>query len=401
MSDDVAAQHTEPSADTVFVSAERADETSALPGPFARLTKADLSTLRWWLVTRVAVLIAVGASAWLLTSGNGKPSGIFARWVQWDAVNFNVIAQFGYAGDGSRKAPYFEAFFPGFPLTLRPLVNLGVPVGLAGLLISATALAVAVVALRRLGDLEAGAGVGERAALLLMLSPWAVFLMAGYSEALFLAFAIPAWFAAKRGHWWLACALAMGAFSTRVTGLFLALALIVQFVLYAKDRWTKWPALFLPFFPPLLYTVYQQQRTGDWSVWLTAQRENWNRTFTLPWDAWETTWRGAFGGGQPTDFTWMWRAELVAALLAVAVTAWLLWRKRWPESVYVGGQTVALLTSSYFLSVPRVFLLWWPVWIGLAAWLKNKPQWWPWVLAVFIPLNLALAIAYTQGHWAG
>jgi hypothetical protein len=97
----------------------------------------------------------------------------------------------------------------------------------------------------------------------------------------------------------------------------------------------------------------------------------------------------------------MWRAELIAAVLAVTVTAWLLWRKRWPESVYVGGQTIALLTSSYFLSVPRVFLLWWPVWIGLAAWLKNKPQWWPWVLAVFIPLNLALAIAYTQGHWAG
>ena len=156
MSDDVAAQQVDPSADTVFVSAERADETSALPGPLARLTKADLSTLRWWLITRIAVLIAVGASAWLLTSGKGKPSGIFARWVQWDAVNFNVIAQFGYAGDGSRKAPYFEAFFPGFPLTLRPLVNLGVPVGLAGLLVSATALAVAVVALRRLGDLEAG-----------------------------------------------------------------------------------------------------------------------------------------------------------------------------------------------------------------------------------------------------
>ena len=81
MSDDVAAEHREPSADAVFVSAERAAEASALPGPLARLTKADVSTLRWWLVTRIAVLIAVGASAWLLTSGKGKPSGIFARWV--------------------------------------------------------------------------------------------------------------------------------------------------------------------------------------------------------------------------------------------------------------------------------------------------------------------------------
>ena len=197
MSDDLTVNEGVRPPDAVFVSADRVDQPSSWPGVLARLTKADVSTLRWWLLTRFGVLIAVGAAAWLLTSGKGKPSGVFARWVQWDAVNFNVIAQFGYAGDGSRKAPYFEAFFPGFPLTLRPLVNLGVPVGLAGLLVSATALAVAVVALRRLGDLEAGAGVGERAALLLMLSPWAVFLMAGYSEALFLAFAIPAWLAAK------------------------------------------------------------------------------------------------------------------------------------------------------------------------------------------------------------
>ncbi len=386
---------------SLFCEDESGEESSRWPWVFGRLARADISTLKWWLLTRFATAIAVASGAWLLANGTDKPSGILSRWLQWDAINFDVIARFGYAGDGSRKAPYFEAFFPGFPITIRPLINLGIPPGLAGLLVSATALAVAVVALRRLGDLEFGPGVGERAALLLMISPWAVFLMAGYSEALFLGFAIPAWLAAKRGHWGLAGVLAFGASATRVTGLFLAAALIVEFALHARDRRRKWPVLLLPFASPLLYTVYQHGRTGDWGVWLTAQKLNWNRRFTLPWDAWETTWRGAFGGGQETNFIWMWRAELIGAVLAIAVLAWLLWRRRWPESVYVGGQTIALLTSSYFLSVPRVFLLWWPVWIGLGAWLKTNPAWWPYVVAVFIPLNFALAIAFTQGHWAG
>lgn len=371
------------------------------PSILGRLTFGDVSALRWWALTRLAMLVGVGAAAWLLAKGSEPATGFFSRWVRWDAVHLETIASFGYDGDPSRPAVPFEAFFPGFPLTLKPLLALGIPAGAAGLLISATALAVAVVALRRLGDLEAGAGVGERAVVLLLLSPWAVFLMAGYSEALFLAFAIPAWLAAKRNHWWLAGILAMGASSTRVTGLFLAAALVVQFVLYAREKASSWPAVLLPFFPPLVYTVFQWQRTGDPKRWLTAQDEGWDRHFTSPIDAWTTTWNGAFGGGQSTNFVWMWRAELVAALLAVAFTVWLLRTRRWPEAVYVGGQTLALITSSYYLSIPRAFLLWWPVWIGLAVVVKRRPAWWPWILAVFIPLNIGLAIAFTQSKWAG
>jgi hypothetical protein len=283
----------------------------------------------------------------------------------------------------------------------KPLYGAGIPGSVAQLLVSAVALLVAVIALRRLGDLERGPGVGERAVVLLLISPWAVFLTAGYSEALFLGFAIPAWLAAKRNHWWVAGALAMCASATRVTGLFLAVALVVQFVLYAERRRDRWPALLLPFVSPILYTVYQHNRTGDWTRWLSAQEEGWGRTFTLPWEAWSTAWTAAFDGDYSANFTWMWRAEVAAAALAVVVCVWLLVRRRWPELVYVGGQTAALLTSSYFLSVPRAFLLWWPLWIGLAAWLNERPQWWPWVLSVFVPLNVVLAITFTSNSWAG
>jgi hypothetical protein len=150
-----------------------------------------------------------------------------------------------------------------------------------------------------------------------------------------------------------------------------------------------------------MYTVYQYDRTGDWNRWLAAQEEGWGRSFTLPWEGWTETWNSAFGGEVYTNFIWMWRAELLAAVLAVVVCVWLARTRRWPELVYVGGQAAALLTSTYYFSVPRAFLLWWPVWIGLAAWVKRRPAAWPWLLAVSIPLQAALAVAFTSNAWAG
>ena len=47
-----------------------------------------------------------------------------------------------------------------------------------------------------------------RAVLYVLTTPTAIFLMVGYTECLFLAFAIPAWHAAARGRWWRAALLA-------------------------------------------------------------------------------------------------------------------------------------------------------------------------------------------------
>jgi hypothetical protein len=58
--------------------------------------------------------------------------------------------------------------------------------------------------------------------LYLVLSPYAVFLFAGYSEALFLACALWGWLCARREQWVPAALLVAAAASVRVSGLFLA-----------------------------------------------------------------------------------------------------------------------------------------------------------------------------------
>jgi hypothetical protein len=58
---------------------------------------------------------------------------------------------------------------------------------------------------------------------------------------------------------------------------------------------------------------------------------------------------------------------LFAALYLVAIAA-LARRRMWPEVTYVGLTAAALLTSSFYQSVPRSMLVAFPVFVPLAQW---------------------------------
>ena len=368
-----------------------------------RLDGLDRTALTTWVATRVAVAVAALASTWMLVSRGSAPSWLDA-WDRWDTGLYVKIARFGYDG---YPADYPDqgvvAFFPGEPMLLR-VVHLVVRDWVAaGLLISAVAGAVAVVALARIAALDAGREAGARAVLYLSLSPYAVFLAAAYSEALFLALALPAWLAARRGHWVAAGLLAAGASTVRITGLFLAVALVVQWFVEptARRRPQHVAALALPFLAIAGYMTYVHHLTGDWLGWQHAQRDHWGRDFAWPWTALHTTWDAATGSQLGAAYVWSFRAEIVTMAIGLAVTVLLVVRRRWPEAVYIGGQVVALGTSAYYLSVARTALLWWPLWVMLAvastrrAWVHTA------YLAVAPALMLAGVIAFTQGPWVG
>jgi len=347
---------------------------------------------------RDALLLWLGSRAGLLVATLlGVTLGEYAdKWRKWDAGLFITIAQYGYDGEPGRPADQgLPAFFPGLPAVLR-VAHLLVPDwSAAGLLVSLVSGAVAVVALARLAESEGADGWMAVAALLAF--PMAVFLAAGYSESLFLAFAVPAWLAARQGNWPQAVLLAAGASCVRITGLFLAAALIVEFcVRRERPRRAGW--LVVPFVPPAAYSYYQHWRTGDWLAWKHAEEAGWGREFEWPWTAWKTTWHSAMGSD---DFAVAFRMEIAGAVLAVAVLVWLLVLRRWSELVYTGAQAAALMTSAYYLSIPRSLLLWFPLWILVAKVATRRP----WVMVVYAlifgPLMLLNAERFLSGAWAG
>ncbi|SDH72674.1 Mannosyltransferase (PIG-V) [Sinosporangium album] len=418
------------------------------------MNNRDLPALIIWIASRLGILLTVTLGVALLAAGGASPP-LLEGLHHWDVRKLEWIAAHGYGSD-----PASPAFFPGQPLALR-VVGFAVPnLTVAGVVLSFVAGAVAVVALSRLADREGGEGTGPVAVLALVLAPTAVFLFVGYSEALFLAFAIPAWLAARQRRWMWAGLLGAGASCVRITGLFLALALIVEFFTARPRRagaeartWRGAAAprlsrragrsaggtrllespvtrragtggrmggaagsagshrspgssgerdagwLAVPFLPLVAYSVYQFVRTGDWLAWHHAQEAGWGRHLVWPWESFLTTVRSAFL--MDNKFTWAFRMELVAAAVGLAFVLWLLYRRRWSEFVYTGSQLGALLVSSYYLSIPRTLLLWWPMWIALAC-ACRRHSWLLWVYGLVAgPLMVVNALAFLHGVWAG
>ncbi|WP_188189040.1 mannosyltransferase family protein [Nonomuraea sp. SYSU D8015] len=349
---------------------------------------AGRDALLLWFGSRAGLLVATLLGATL--------SGYAEKWRKWDAGLFIAIAQYGYDGEPGRPADEgLPAFFPGLPAVLR-VVHLVVPDwAAAGLLISLVSGAVAMVALARLAELE-GAN-GWMAVLALLVFPTAVFLAAGYSESLFLAFAIPAWLAARQGRWPQAVLLAAGASCVRITGLFLAVALVVEFFA-GKEAPRRAGWLVVPFVPLVAYSFYHYRRSGDWLAWKHAQEAGWGREFEWPWEAWKTTWRSAMGAG---EFAVAFRMEIAGALVAVAVLVWLLVLRRWSDLAYTGAQAAALMTSAYYLSIPRSLVLWFPLWVLVAKVATRRA----WVLVLYAlisgPLMLVNTARFLSGAWAG
>ncbi|MEW9555682.1 mannosyltransferase family protein [Nonomuraea sp. NPDC050783] len=349
---------------------------------------AARDALLLWLGSRAGLLMAT-----LLGATFAEYAG---KWRKWDAGLFITIAQYGYDGEPGRPPDAgLPAFFPGLPVALRAAYFVVRDWETAGLLISLVAGAVAVVALARLAELEGADGWMAVAALLAF--PMAVFLAAGYSEALFLAFAVPAWLAARQERWPEAVLLAAGASCVRITGLFLAVALVVEFAVRRQPvRRAGW--LLVPFLPLVAYSAYHYARSGDWLAWKHAQEAGWGREFVWPWEAWRRTWGSAMGGD---DFAVAFRMEIAGAVVAVAVLVWLLVLRRWSELVYTGAQAAALMTSAYYLSIPRSLLLWFPLWVLVAKVATGRR----WVIALYVliagPLMLLNTVRFLSGAWAG
>ena len=368
----------------------------------ARLQRDDAAALAVWTASRVAVAVLSIGGAWLLSGAQASSvEGFLRRWDRWDVGLFRKVAEFGYQGRPEHYADEgVEAFFPGAPLVLRA-VHLVVPDWTAaGLLMSLVAGALASVALGRLAVLEGAPA--SRAVLYLVLSPYAVFLFAGYSEALFLALALWGWLCARQEHWVAAGLLVAAASTVRISGLFLACGLVVHHLVVRRGRLRADSAVLLaPFAAVGAYFAYLWVLTGDPLRWFSAQEVGWGRRTTPPWEALATTVRAAFDGSQGAEYAWSFRGEILAVAVGVVLTVVLVRRRSWGEATYVGLSVGALATSTYYLSVGRATLLWWPLFVLLALAAVRRP----WLHAVYValsaPVMVLLVLTFTSGRWVG
>ncbi|MBW3595436.1 MAG: hypothetical protein KY391_07635 [Actinobacteria bacterium] len=376
--------------------------TSVLRRAWERVDEvAWLAALRVSLVSRVVFLGVAIAGTWFLSNQEGPLTiGVLDMWHRWDAVHFTDIATFGYFA--SETDPNAAAFFPLFPLLIDGLMAIGFDPRLAAMLITFVASIVAGAYLYKLADLEVGEGAGRRALLYLFLFPTAVFLVAPYSEALFLAGAIAAFYYARRASWYLVAIPAAVAMGARLAGLFVLVGLAVEFLRqrdFSLQRLAAGAvAGALGLLPLLLYGLFLSRAAGSFFEFKDAQYRGWSRMVVSPIESFLATWN-TWGGSYPANWVFAWRVEILAALVGLFFTLWAFRERYWAYAAYMLVTLGVLMTSTWYFSIPRMLLSLFPIPILLAHYTRGNPERHQNVLLVTAPLATLGVIVFTQGKW--
>jgi hypothetical protein len=367
-----------------------------------------------------------------LTRGFGWLGDLLAApAARWDASWYLVIAHYGYRPDLGTFTASRDAFFPLYPLGLRGLGWLGVPLVLGGVLISMAAFALALYGIHRLTTLELtraaraggrsllgtrmGAGstaadgtdVARLAVMVTAFAPMAFFFSAVYSESLYLALSVGLFYAARTGRWAAVGVLAALAGATRSTGIVLVLPALMLYVYGPReDRMPDFPSarglarryrlrkdvLWLALAPAgiALYMLYLGLAGGDGLSPFHAQ-DVWGRHFAGLylgiWDGLRAAFEGArqllslqqhhvyFAVGGENAFVAAEHNVLLLAFLAAALVAIVGVLRRLPLAYGVYVIAALALPLSYpvtaqpLMSLPRFLVVLFPLSIWFATWL--------------------------------
>lgn len=385
----------------------------------AALTEA----LTVYLVARVALtLVAVLASAFLPEQSGLHP--VFHRgasvwldvWARWDSEYYLDIAQSGY---GLR--PELIAFFPLYPLLMASIAPwLGGDTVLSGVMVSGIAGVTALFFAFKLAAWERDEAFARRVVLYLGVFPLALFLHAVYTESLFLAVTLAAFYFARRGHWALAGCAAFLAGVTRANGVLLVFPLAVeaweqcarqgaghpQQLAQRLSQRLAWRHLLSIGAAPcslLLWAVYLAWLTGDRLAFFHVEHSPpWERALSMPW----ATLSAGVAILNKADLGPMERAmnslELATALLlaAASVVSW--WRLPRAYAAYLCASTALLLASTVpgwpLQSVPRYSLAVFPIYFLLAQ-LGAERGWHRAILLVAAPLLGLFTALFATWHF--
>jgi hypothetical protein len=296
---------------------------------------------------------------------------LFTAMERQDALWFLRIATQGY-----RSTDMSAAFFPLYPAAIRvvSLLTFGHPL-FAATVVSNLCFLGALILLHDLTRQEFGsAAVAGRAVLLIAVFPAAFFLMAPYSESLFLLLSVAAFRSARRDRWGWAALFGLSAALTRSVGIALAPALAVEAVhQWRSDGRGLWPRLAVSLAPVaglgLVFGLWWR-RSGDALAPIHVQA-GWRPYFGWPW---ATFWHGI---RQANLFQSYWLLDaLLVSLAVVSLLAGVL-RLRPSYLVYALVSLALPLFAEYpdrpFLSMPRFLCVIFPLFWMPARWAERRP----------------------------
>ena len=152
----------------------------------------------------------------------------------WDSGWYLPLAKYGYSAVISSSAATIGqanyAFFPLYPLLISLFEKIVGNYFIAGLLIANISLIVACVYLYKLALVDFGQEISLRAIQYCLLWPVAFIFSGVFTESLYLALAIAAFYYARKNNWLLACILGFFLALTRSIGALIVIPLLYEYL---------------------------------------------------------------------------------------------------------------------------------------------------------------------------
>lgn len=314
---------------------------------------------------------------------------------RWDAQWYRRIAEGGYGHvviDYESRRLHDYAFFPLFP-ALERVFNFFTHLTAvdSGILISCIASIFAAAGIYKIAEKLYGARIGLISVLLWAIIPIGIVQTISYSDSLFTALAVWAFYAALNSQWMLAGGIAFFAGLTRPVGIAVAVAIFVTALLASVKNYRNWVGAFIAPLGWLGYILYVAAKTHNLFGYFKTQSD----------------WGNGFDGG--VSFTrWIWKllnsSNLLngfAILIAISALIYLLiltYKEKQPLALLIFTTIlvfISLTTAGAFGSKPRYLLPAFPLLFPLASRLSRRTT-----LFSFVVLLLFTLIASFYGaHW--
>jgi hypothetical protein len=394
------------------------------PAPWSARVRRLAAAVNWREV-RVMAVIAGCALAWRALSAGlaflsnvvfplnapeqftvtGRTHMFWDALARFDSGWYFGIARNGYAFvEGGRNN---LAFFPTYPMSMG---YLGSWMGggtanyyYAGIIISWTAFAIAMVVLYRLARLDMGRDEAARACVYASVFPFAFFFGMVYPSALFLMLCVVSFYAFRKGHWVTGALAGALVTCTRVNGILIvpALAVLLYQVWRRDPRQLRRGMAALAFVPAGLvaYAVFNYTQSGSFFEF-AGSISRWDYTpGGAPW--------GAFMGllaNLPSLYSYLVQDgdgpyDLLngMAALAALVAVPFVWRRFGaPYALFMLLNLMLPLSTGHLVGLGRYTAVLFPMYLWLAT--LRSPLWQSGVLAVFAMLYMFCQSLFVNLH---
>ncbi len=378
-------------------------EVAASHGRFV----SALRKLDWRLVGMIlavkCIFYVYGTQAYqVLTNGAiGSFSGWLALWSRWDAVHYLNLAQNGYQATGDAR--FLIIFYPLFPWLTRLVALVFGNYIVSGMIVAGVASVAAALLLQELILLDHSKVIARRAVWFMFIFPTSYVFHVPYSESVLMTLAIASFLAARNERWMWAGILGALACLSRVNGLILVPALLVE---AGSQYWTtrrlRWDWLWIGVVAAGIagYLLLNYHVHGNPFIFMTYRREHWFQILSWPWTGIEGKITAAlhFAGTAGESWVIVVVQEVLFIALGLAATVWAWIKLRPSYAVWMTGNWLLFTSTTFLLGVPRFTMVMFPLYLIFSKLSANRL--WYWAITVWSLLYLALFTGlYVEGHF--